>query len=344
LLVALGLSVGGLADVGVRRVEASLAGSKPGLITAGLALMSAAMLLRALSWHAILRSAPTWRRARLGDAVQGTCIGVLMSATLPARMGEPARALIVARRLGRVRETLPVVLGTVVSQMLLNLLAVVILAVVTLTGVRGQQGDDLALLVLAASPVAALMALLLAPAIVPGGRLSRPMSVGDLVGEVRAAMRRVRGGLHVFGHPPKAAAAVVLQLGAWAVQWISCWLLLDAVGLSGPVGLGGAAAVLFAINLTAILPITPANVGIFQLAVVTVLVGGYHVAAPAALAFGIVLQAVEIATALGMGMPALAREGLSWRELRMRTVHAASIKLGPVPSSVPAAENASAVA
>ena len=35
---------------------------------------------------------------------QGTTIGVLMSATLPARLGEPSRALIVARRLGRPRE------------------------------------------------------------------------------------------------------------------------------------------------------------------------------------------------------------------------------------------------
>ena len=38
---------------------------------------------------------------RLVDAIQGTTIGVLMSATLPARLGEPSRALIVARRLGR---------------------------------------------------------------------------------------------------------------------------------------------------------------------------------------------------------------------------------------------------
>ena len=59
--------------------------------------------------------------------MQGTSIGVLMSATLPARLGEPSRALIVARRLGRPRERLPVVLGTLVSQTLLNVVALVIL-------------------------------------------------------------------------------------------------------------------------------------------------------------------------------------------------------------------------
>ena len=54
-------------------------------------------------------------------------IGVLMSATLPARLGEPSRALIVARRLGRMRDRFPVVLGTMVSQTLLNILALVVL-------------------------------------------------------------------------------------------------------------------------------------------------------------------------------------------------------------------------
>ena len=74
-----------LQRVGVARVAASLVASKPGLLLAGLALMCAAMLARAISWHAILTAAPTWRRAKRRDAMQGTFIGVLMSATLPAR-------------------------------------------------------------------------------------------------------------------------------------------------------------------------------------------------------------------------------------------------------------------
>ena len=66
-------------------------------------------------------------RVRLSDAMQGTFIGVLMSSTLPARLGEPSRALVVARRTGRPRENLPVVLGTLVSQTLLNIVALAIL-------------------------------------------------------------------------------------------------------------------------------------------------------------------------------------------------------------------------
>ena len=123
-------ALGGLAlqRVGVTRVAGSLLASKPGLVAAALAVMCTAMFARAIAWHAILAVAPTWRRARRRDAMQGTFIGVLMSATLPARMGEPSRAVIVARRIGRARETLPVVLGTMVSQTLLNLLALALLA------------------------------------------------------------------------------------------------------------------------------------------------------------------------------------------------------------------------
>jgi phosphatidylinositol alpha-mannosyltransferase len=34
------------------------------------------------------------------------------------------------------------------------------------------------------------------------------------------------------------------------------------------------------------------------------------------LAYGIILQAVEVVTALALGVPALLREGLTWRDLR----------------------------
>ena len=73
---------------------------------------------------------------------------------------------------------------------------------------------------------------------------------------------------------------------------------------------------LFAVNVTAALPATPSNLGVFQAACVAVL-SAYGVGKTNALAYGIILQAVEIATALAMGMPALVREGMTWRDLRL---------------------------
>ena len=91
--------------------------------------------------------------------------------------------------------------------------------------------------------------------------------------------------------------------------------------------MGAAAAVLFAVNVTAVLPVTPSNLGVFQAACVAVLTGAYGIPAAQALGYGIILQAVEIATAVVMGAPALVKEGVSWREVRLRALHHAPVAL-----------------
>jgi phosphatidylinositol alpha-mannosyltransferase len=267
--------------------------------------------------------------------MQGTFIGVLMSSTLPARLGEPSRALIVARRLGRARETLPVVLGTMVSQLLINLLVLALLGVAIFSSVDPLDGHHGALIAAALAPVGALAALLVAPALVPSSAVSSSARIEALRAGLRSSLARVRDGLRIFARPRRAALAIAIQAGAWALQLLSCWVLLMALGLDARAGVAGAAAVLFAVNATAVVPATPANVGVFQAACVAVLVGAYHVSTPEALAYGIVLQVVEVATAVIMGLPALVNEGLSWREVRLRTLHAAPVKLGPLPAASP---------
>ncbi len=330
-LAGLALALDALSRIGVGRVLASLVASSPGLVAAGLALMCVSMVVRGLAWYAILSAAPTWRPARRRDALQGTFIGVLMSATLPARLGEPSRALIVARRIGRPRETLPVVLGTMVSQTLLNLLALVLLGAAMLSGVPLLHGHDGALAVAALVPIAALAAVLLAPVLLPRSAISRFARLHALVLGLRRSLLRVREGLRVFRQPRRAAVATTVQLSAWALQCASCWLLLMALGLDHRVGFAGAAGVLFAVNVTAVVPATPANVGVFQAACVAVLAGAYHVSTPDAVAYGIILQAVEVATAVIMGTPALVKEGLSWKDVRLRTLHATPVRLAPLP-------------
>ncbi len=318
--------------VGITRVAASLFASKPGLLGAALGVMCAAMFARAIAWHAILSCAPTWRRAKKRDAMQGTFIGVLMSATLPARLGEPTRALIVARRLGRARESLPLVAGTMVSQTLLNLLALAVLGGVSLSSMSVLDHRDRALLVVALAPIAVLGALALAPLLLAPVSEWRAQ-LRSALPALRRSVGRLRDGLRVFAHPRAALAAAVCQLGAWSLQWLSCWLLLLALGMEVRAGAGAAAAgVLFAVNVTALIPATPANVGVFQAACVAVLAGTFHVSVPEAIAYGIVLQLVELATALVMGLPALVNEGFSWREVRLRALHATPVRLGPLPA------------
>ncbi|HEV2787244.1 MAG TPA: lysylphosphatidylglycerol synthase transmembrane domain-containing protein, partial [Solirubrobacteraceae bacterium] len=345
-LVAAALAVIALQRIGVERIASALIDAAPPWVLLGLGLMCFSMVLRAVSWHAILRAALPHARVRARDALQGTFIGVLMSATLPARLGEPSRAFVVARRIGSAREHLPVVLGTIVSQTLLNILALVVLGITMFTTVD-LFTHHTALLVVAIAPLAIVLTLLAAPLLLRSGQpTKRDAGAADehtarvafgagyarlaaLIAQARAALVQLRAGLTIFRRPRLGALASVAQLSAWAVQWLSCYVLLVALGLDEQAGLGAAAAVLFAVNVTAVLPATPSNVGVFQAACVAVL-AAYGVGYADALAYGIILQAVEIATAVVMGAPALVKEGLSWREVRLRAMHSSPVELAPV--------------
>ncbi len=344
-LAGLAVSVLAVTRIGLGRITSALVTSQPSWVVIGFALMCAAMASRGIAWHAILRAALPRSRVRRADAMQGTFIGVLMSATLPARLGEPSRSLIVARRVGRPLETFPIVLGTLVSQTLLNLLALAGLGAVMFTSVDLFNGHHSALIAVAVGP-AVLVAVILAAPLLLGrrGGPSRSARLEALRGRVASTLVRVRTGMRVFRQPRLAAIAVSAQLGAWMLQCASCYVLLIALGLDRHAGVAAAAGVLFAVNVTAVLPAAPSNVGVFQAACVAVLAGAFHVSTADAIAYGIVLQAVEVTTAVVMGIPALLREGMSWRDVKLRAMHTApvTLKVGEVRHAA-AGSNASIV-
>jgi phosphatidyl-myo-inositol alpha-mannosyltransferase len=314
--------------IGVDQVARSIIDSDVKWVLIACALMVAAMFARAASWVAIARAALPGRHVRRRDVTSATMIGVLMSATLPARLGEPARAMVLSRRVGRMRETFPVLLGTLISQTALNILALVLLGGIIVSTTDLFQASTQKLFLVSTAPLVVLLAVLLAPSLfrVNGeGRIARGLEA------VRGAIKQARQGLAVFRDPRRGTYATVAQLGAWLLQLLSCWALFAALGLDHQVAIGAAAACLFAVNVTAVVPATPSNIGIFQLAIISVLTKGFGVPAADALAYGVVLQAVEIATAVALGVPALVREGVSWSDMRLRALSAAPVQLPDRP-------------
>jgi phosphatidylinositol alpha-mannosyltransferase len=329
---ALGVGLTALAaqKIGVDNVLASIVRSDIAWVLIACALMASSLFFRAASWYWIVRAALPNRPVRRRDVTSATMIGVLMSATLPARLGEPARAMTLARRTGRMRETFPVLLGTLVSQTLLNIVALVLLGTIIVSTTDLFHSSTEKLFVFSFVPLVLLVVVLVGPVLMRrngNGRLAR---IGTAL---HRALLQVRAGLAVFRKPRRGALASGAQLGAWAIQLASCWALLAALGLSDHAGIGAAAAVLFAVNVTAVVPATPSNIGVFQLAVISVLHTGFGVSTADALAYGVILQAVEIATAVALGLPALVREGLTWSDLRVQALSAAPVRLQPQPSS-----------
>jgi phosphatidylinositol alpha-mannosyltransferase len=236
--------------------------------------------------------------------------------------------MVLARRVGRMRETFAVLIGTLVSQSVLNIVALVMLGAIIVSTTDLFQASTQKLFLVSMAPLLLLIVAALAPSLVRvegGGR------IGRAVRAVKGALKQVRTGLRVFREPRRGSFATFAQLGAWALQLLSCWALFAALGLDHQVGIGAAAACLFAVNVTAVVPATPSNIGIFQLAVISVLTAGFGVSGADALAYGVVLQAVEIATAVALGLPALVREGVTWSDMRLRALSAAPVRLSERP-------------
>ena len=315
-IVFAGLLVFALSRLDLPRIGHALVTASPGWVALALVLMALSLLLRSVSWQQTLRAALPEEPLGWTAVARATMIGVLASALLPARIGEPSRVVVLARRLdGPARRLLPIVAGTVFSQTLINLLALAILAGVTFTSVPLFHGHLFGVLVAAAVPLALCALVLAGPRLLALGRRSRSGRVvraADTVGRLLALARR---GLVVFARPRYGVAAVGCQLGAWALQWLACYMVVLALGLQADAGLATAAAILLAVNVSAVVPATPSNVGVFQAACLVVL-AAYGVGAGQALAYGIILQAVEVLTALALGVPALLGEGLTWRDIR----------------------------
>ncbi len=329
-ILGLGLTALAARRIGVDQVASNIIDSDLKWVLIACALMVAAMFARAASWIAITRAALPRYHVRRRDVTSATMIGVLMSATLPARLGEPARAGVLSRHIGRMRETFPVLIGTLVSQTALNILALALLGGIIVSTTDLFQASTQKLFLVSTAPLLILLAVLMMPSIVKvngEGRIARGIKA------VRGALQQARRGLTVFRDPRKGSYAAGAQLLAWFLQLLACWALFAALGLDHQVAIGAAAACLFAVNVTAVVPATPSNIGIFQLAIISVLHQGFGVNAADALAYGVILQAVEIATAVTLGVPALVREGVTWSDMRLRAMAAAPVRLPERPRS-----------
>jgi phosphatidylinositol alpha-mannosyltransferase len=316
VLALAGLLLYALTRLNLPRVGHALISASPGWLVLALALMMLSLLARAVSWHAVLRAALPDARLRWAPVVRATMIGVMASALFPGRIGEPTRVLVLSRRLdGRTARTLPVVAGTVFSQTLINLVALGILAAVTFSSVPILRGHASALEAVLAVPAFVALLVFGIPPLLRLAQRSRSLRIRAGAIAFAGLLRLGRQGLVAFAKPRYGVPAIAAQLFAWTLQWGSCYMVILALGLNPQATPVTAAAILLAINVSAVLPATPSNVGVFQAACLVVL-AAYGIGAGSALAYGIILQAIEILTALSLGVPALLREGMTWQDIR----------------------------
>ena len=314
IAVALGLTAFAVTRIHLRDVASALVSVDLPWAIAAFVLMAVSMVLRAEAWYAVLQPALVTRRLGRSEVARATMIGVFMSAILPGRVGEAGRAIVVSRRLGRVSQNLPVVIGTLFSQTLLNVIALLCVAAVALASTPALKAHAGALALVALVPVFLLAVVLAGPWLMERVSPRSPM-MRKVASALAVKLAELRRGLRVFRQASATSHALAAQLAAWALQLLSLYALLIAFDLQDTAPIAAAAAVLTAVNVAGIVPVTPSNVGIFQAACVLVLVA-WGVGTDTALAYGILLQGIEFVVAFALGLPALAGEHGSFRDLR----------------------------
>jgi len=271
----------------------------------------ASTMFRALSWSLTISQAlPPKHQPRLIHVYSSFGVGLLANAIVPGRLGELARVATLRRHLPNAPPgTTATLVGTVFAHRLFDLVPATLLVVWVLLTAEVPHWAVTALLI-----VVAVGFTLFTVAWMSARRQQRSVA-HDLqaVGTIRHLLGMARQGLSVLKSPAPLAGAILLQCLGWVLQLMAVWVTMQAFGIDAP--LPAAGLVLVLMNVATIIPLWPGNFGLVQAAVALPL-RNYGVAYATGFAFGLALQAIEIACGVLLGLLALAREGISVAVLR----------------------------
>lgn len=266
-------------------------------------------LLRALSWRLTIGQAlPERHQPRLVHVFSAFGVGLLANAVVPGRLGELARVATLRRHLPDAPSgTSATLVGTVFAHRLFDLVPATLLVVWVLLTAEVPHWAVVGVLVVTAVGFA-----LFTLAWLGARRHHRPV-VREGVGTVRHLLVMIRQGLSVLKAPVPLAGAVLFQCLGWLMQLLAVYAAMQAFSIDAP--LPAAGLVLVLMNIATIVPLWPGNVGLVQAAVALPL-RNYGVPYATGFAYGLALQGLEIAVGVGLGLLALAREGISFAMLR----------------------------
>jgi len=247
---------------------------------------------------------------------QVIAVAYMMINVLPVRLGEPVRPVLLSWKTSL---TVPAILGNWVFEKMMDAAAMVLFIHLTLVITDLPAWANRA----SAFSLALFVALL---GLVIGFWLGGPTFFDSIIGRflpgrARASCLRIltsaRDGLSILPDRRLVAVVFVVTLLLWSLPILSSYVLILAFGFDIP---AAAAFVIFvAIGIGTALPHPPGMVGIFQIAAVTAL-GLFGVDKAEALAYGIILNALQLITLVLQGAIALPFVGIGLGRLTRAAV------------------------
>lgn len=275
-----------------------------------LPVFAAAVVLRGVRWWALYEGE---QRPPLRAVMYALLVGYFFNNILPARAGEAARVIALY---SRARTSRAEIVATVVVERVFDVLALLLILLCVypwLPEISWLRN---------AAILGAIVTIILAVLIVlivrydaravhwlltPLRRIRRP----GFAARVEIAAINATRGLVALRNPAIAVRGFTLTVASWIVLAISYWILMDAFALDLP--FAAAILVTVAINLSLVLPSSPAALGVFEAATIIALTA-FAVAHAEALSYAIVLHVLNLVPflligAVLLGPAALRRKG-----------------------------------
>lgn len=256
------------------------------LLAATLLLVPGQVILRTLRWWLLVPVRADGDRPSSLRVLPVLLVGYLANLILPARLGEPARAYLLARR---ERLGFASVLGSVLLERVIDLATLA--AVAIWAALRADAPEW----IVRGMVVVAVIGLALVVALVASGIPRAVALVGRAIGtradRVRVAMDQATS----FGHGARGGgwarlgSAVLLSTITWAFVAATYWLVARSLGLE--IGVSASMLVAAVSTLGSAIPSAPANIGTFEVAAVVVLTA-LEVPPHEALAMALLVHAV----------------------------------------------------
>lgn len=304
-LISAGAIVIVLQTVDIGQTAEALADTNLAVLAPCLALIAAGIALRAMRWQRLL--VPAANRAlpvrRIAPVV---LIGYLANAVLPARLGEPIRAYLLARREGLNAFE---VFGTALLERILDVAVLAVMAFLASLAVGAPPW------VVQLTGIAAAGAFLVIGALTLGGlgpvlRFLHRLADHGRFAAARMILTRLDQVAQGFGGRSQrlpVAQAAGLTVVIWLVDATVCWLAARSLGAD--ISLAAALLVIGVGALGTSIPSAPGAIGTFELAA-SAAARAVGLAPPAALSLAIVVHATTLLPVALAGAAAMLAMGL----------------------------------
>ncbi len=263
-----------------------------------LPVFAGAIVLRGVRWWALY---DTEKGPPLRAVMYALFVGYFFNNILPARAGEAARVIALHNRTSRTSRA--EIIATVVVERVFDMLALLLILLCAYPWLPEISWlRNAAILGAAVTVILAVLIVLIVRydaravhwLLSPLRRIRRP----GFAERVEAAAINATRGLVALRNPVIAVRGFALTIASWIALAISFWILMEAFHLDLP--LAAAILVTVAINLSLVLPSSPAALGVFEAATIIAL-NAFDVPHAEALSYALVLHLLNLVPFLVIG-------------------------------------------